>query len=111
MNDPLELVYEGRGFSGTIDLAAWLDQAADDDVSALMDMSVGVQFADAPYGLQSAYRDLAGADASVDPEILVFRDQTTLLCILRTGYPLLWEAASGCALRCGETSDMFGDLP
>lgn len=109
MTHPLELLYEGRGFSGTIDLTDWLDQAEGEDVAALMAMDVGMSYADVPYGLQAAYRDLAGADASADPETLLFRDQTTLLVLLRRDHPLLWEAASGSAIRCDETSDMFGD--
>jgi len=111
MDEPLALEYEGRGFSGSIDLSAWLDRAEGDDVAALMEMRTGMAWCDAPPGLQDAYRDLAGADAHSDPDTLVFRDQSLLLERLVQDHPLLWEAASGCALRCDDTADMFGETP
>jgi len=109
MSDALAVEYEGRGFSGTIDLSAWLSRAEGDDVEALMGMHLGMPYADVPHGLQQAYRDLAGMDASTDPDTLIFRDQTALLVVLRRERPFLWEVASGCVLRCGKTVDMFGE--
>lgn len=109
MDHALALSYEGRGFSGSFDISAWLDRAENDDVVALMAMLGGMPYDEAPWGLHEAYRDLAGADASTDPDTLIFRDQAALLGVLRRHHPLLWEAASGCALRCEDTADMFGE--
>jgi len=109
MDEALALEYEGRGFSGSIDLSAWLDRAEGYDVAALMEMRTGMRWDDVPGGLHDAYRDLAGGDAHSDPDVLIFRDQTPLLKRLLRDHPLLWEAASGCTLRCDDTADMFGE--
>lgn len=109
MAETLALEYEGRGFAGSLDLSSWLDQAGSSDVTALMGMRTGMSWRDAPHGLQEAYRDLADGDAHTDPQILIFRDQSLLLERLRQDHPLLWEAASGCTLRCDGTMDMFGE--
>jgi hypothetical protein len=109
MDEALALEYEGRGFAGSIDLSAWLSRADGDDVAALMGMRAGMPWDDAPRGLRDAYGELAGEDAHSEPHTLAFGEQSLLLERLRRDHPLLWEAASGCALRCGDTADMFGD--
>lgn len=111
MGHALALEYEGRGFSGSLDLSVWLDRAEGDDVAALMEMRPGTAWDDLPSGLRDAYRELAGDDARSEPATLIFRDQSTLLEMLLADHPLLWEAASGCTLRCEETMDMFGETP
>jgi hypothetical protein len=110
MQDGIELIYEGRGFSGGLALESWLAEATPDDVVALMAMDRGMSYADAPFGIHAAYEELAGADAGRVPDTILFRDQAALLDLLRGRHPLLWEAASGSALRCDDTIDMFGEV-
>ncbi|MFZ3481781.1 hypothetical protein [Sphingomonas sp. 3-13AW] len=109
MTSPLDLLYEGRGFSGTVDVRGWVPHAEPEDVVALMAMRTGLRFVDAPPGLKKAYLELAGLDSTTHPEILIFRDQGALLELLRRDHPLLWEHAAGCTLRCEVTPDMFGN--
>ena len=102
-----ELIYEGRGFSGSIDMAPWFADLDHEDVQALMKMWTGIPFQESPYGIQEAYRKSTHSED--EPHTLIFRDQTALLSELKKHWPLLWEAASGSTLRCNDTIDMYGE--
>ena len=111
MSEAMLLEYRGRGVGGGFAVDAWLTDAADEDLVRLADMSEGVAFEDCPYGLQDAYRELAGEDRHHDPGELVFRDRDLLLAWLKRERPFAWEKASGQTIRCDDTTDMFEERP